>query len=163
MSYIIIAFVFLVASLAGLWKMFEKAGEPGWKVLIPFYNFYVWLKIIHKPLWWYIFLLIPFINVFTIMLMVVEFLKNFHKFGLGQQALAVLFPYLYLPYLGFSSKETFTPTPDLPRIKKTWIREWVDAIIFAVIAATIIRTFLIEAYTGSPPFIGSQVTPSSEA
>lgn len=145
--YIILTIIFFIASVAGLWGMFEKAGEPGWKVLIPFYNFYVWLKIIHKPLWWYIFLLIPFINVFTIMLMVVEFLKNFKKFGLGQQALAVIFPFIYLPYLGFSKKETFTPTPDLPKIKKSLAREWADAIIFAVIAATIIRTFLIEAYT----------------
>ncbi len=145
--YLIFFLVAFVLSIAGLWGMFEKAGQPGWKILIPFYNFYIWLKIIDKPMWWYIFLLIPFINVFTIMLMVVEFLKNFHKFGLGQQALAVLFPFVYLPYLGFSKKETFTPTPDLPKIKKSWTREWVDAIIFAVIAATIIRTFLIEAYT----------------
>lgn len=145
--YVILTIIFFVASIIGLWGMFEKAGEPGWKILIPLYNFYVWLKIIDKPLWWYIFLLIPFINVFTVMLMVVEFLKNFHKFSLGQQALAVIFPYIYLPYLGFSKQETFTPTSELPKIRKTWIREWVDAIIFAVIAATIIRTFLVEAYT----------------
>ncbi|MFW6019995.1 MAG: signal peptidase I [Bacteroidales bacterium] len=145
--YVILTIIFFIASVAGLWGMFEKAGEPGWKILIPLYNFYVWLKIIDKPLWWYIFLLIPFINVFTVMLMVVEYLKNFHKFSLGQQALAVIFPYIYLPYLGFSKKETFTPTSELPKIRKTWIREWVDAIIFAVIAATIIRTFLVEAYT----------------
>ncbi|MFO8054103.1 MAG: signal peptidase I, partial [Bacteroidales bacterium] len=145
--YVILAIIFFIATIAGLWGMFEKAGVPGWKILIPFYNFYVWLKIIDKPLWWYIFLLIPFINVFTVMLMIVEFLKNFKKFGLGEQALAVIFPYIYLPYLGFSKKETFTPTADLPKIQKTWIREWVDAIIFAVIAATIIRTFLVEAYT----------------
>ena len=72
---------------------------------------------------------------------------NFHKFGLGQQALAVIFPYIYLPYLGFSKKETYTPTSKLPKIKKSVAREWIDAIIFAVIAATIIRTFLVEAYT----------------
>lgn len=145
--YLILTIVFFIATIAGLYGMFEKAGVPGWKVLIPIYNLYIWLKIINKPMWWFIPLLIPFINVFTIMLMVVEFLKNFQKFSLGQEALAVLFPYIYLPYLGFSKKEQFIPTPDLPKVKKTWIREWVDAIIFAVIAATIIRTFLIEAYT----------------
>lgn len=145
--YLILFIIFSIAAITGLWAMFEKAGEPGWKILIPLYNFYVWLRIIHKPLWWYIFLLIPFINVFTVMLMVVESLKNFKKFGLGQQALAVIFPYIYLPYLGFSQKETFTPTPELPKIKKSIGREWLDAIIFAVIAASIIRTFLVEAYT----------------
>jgi signal peptidase I len=84
------------------WQLFEKAGVDGWKTLIPFYNLYVWLKIIKKPLWWYIFLLIPFINVFVYMLMIVEMLKCYNKFGLGEQAIGVIFPFIYLPYLGFS-------------------------------------------------------------
>lgn len=152
MSLFLIFFILsLVAVLAGLWKIFEKAGEPGWKVIVPFYNFYIWLKIIKKPLWWYIFLLIPFINVFVILIMIVEVLKCFGKFGLGAQALGVIFPFVYLPYLGFSQKEKYTHPDNRPEIKKTWVREWVDAIIFAVIAATIIRTFLIEAYTIPTP------------
>jgi signal peptidase I len=150
-TYSILFILTLIASLAGLWKIFEKAGEPGWKILVPFYNFYVWLKIIKKPLWWYIFLLIPFINVFVILIMIVEIVKCFNKFGLGEQALGVIFPFIYLPYLGYSSKEKYVHPDDRPEYKKTWIREWVDAIIFAVIAATIIRTFLIEAYTIPTP------------
>lgn len=149
--FLVLFIVFLIASVAGLYKIFEKAGFPGWTVLVPFYNFYIWLKIIKKPLWWYIFLLIPFINVFTVLLMIVEILKCFGKFGLGAQALGVLFPFAYLPYLGFSAAEKYTDPDKRPQIKKTWIREWVDAIIFAVIAATIIRTFLIEAYTIPTP------------
>jgi signal peptidase I len=152
MNIFLIFFILtLIASLAGLWKIFEKAGEPGWKILVPFYNFYIWLKIIKKPLWWYIFLLIPFINVFVILIMIVEIVKCFNKFGLGEQALGVIFPFIYLPYLGFSEKEKYVHPDDRPEYKKTWIREWVDAIIFAVIAATIIRTFLIEAYTIPTP------------
>jgi len=152
MNLFLIFFVLsLIASLAGLWKIFEKAGEPGWKILVPFYNFYIWLQIIKKPLWWYLFLLIPFINVFVILIMIVEILKCFNKFGLGEQALGVIFPFIYLPYLGFSQKEKYIHPDKRPVIKKTWIREWVDAIIFAVIAATIIRTFLIEAYTIPTP------------
>lgn len=147
----IFIFLSLIASLAGLWKIFEKAGEPGWKVIVPFYNFYIWLKIIKKPLWWYIFLLIPFINVFVVLIMIVELVKCFNKFGLGKQALGVIFPFIYLPYLGFSEKEKYVHPDQRPLYKKTWIREWVDAIIFAVIAATIIRTFLIEAYTIPTP------------
>ncbi len=145
--YIILVIIFAISSLAGLWKVFQKAGRKGWEAIVPFYNFYIWLKIIHKPLWWYVFLLIPFINVFTVMLMVVELVKCFNKEGLGQQAFSVLFFYIYLPYLGFSQKEKYIhPTKRTP-VKKSVVREWVDAIIFAVIAATIIRAFLIEAYT----------------
>ncbi len=149
--FLILSIIFFIACVIGLYKIFEKAGYPGWNALVPFYNFYIWLKIIKKPLWWYIFLLIPFINVFTILIMIVEILKCFNKFGLGAQALGVIFPFAYLPYLGFSEKEKYVDPSKRPVIKKTWIREWVDAIIFAVIAATIIRTFLIEAYTIPTP------------
>ncbi|NVO02453.1 MAG: signal peptidase I, partial [Bacteroidetes bacterium] len=77
--FALLTLIFVVLTIVGLWKLFEKAGEKGWIVLIPFYNFYVWLKIIKKPLWWYIFIIIPFINVFTLLLMVVELLKCFQK------------------------------------------------------------------------------------
>jgi signal peptidase I len=149
--FLILFIIFFIASAVGLYKIFEKAGYPGWYILIPFYNFYIWLKVIKKPLWWYIFLLIPFINVFTVLLMIVEIVKCFGKFGLGAQALSVLFPFIYLPYLGFSQNEKYTHPNDRKPVKHSWAREWVDAIIFAVIAATIIRTFLIEAYTIPTP------------
>jgi signal peptidase I len=145
--YLILTIIFSISSVVGLWKIFEKAGQKGWFILIPFYNFWIWLKIIDKPWWWYIFIMIPFINVFTLMLMVVEIDKTFRKYGLGAQALSVLFPFAYLPYLGFSPKENYTHPDRLPHVVKSAVREWVDAIIFAVIAATIIRTFFIEAYT----------------
>ena len=66
---------------------------------------------------------------------------------MGAQALGVLFPFAYLPYLGFSKKEHIWILQNGLRSKKPKSREWVDAIIFAVIAASIIRIFLIEAYT----------------
>ncbi|MFC2101788.1 signal peptidase I [Bacteroidota bacterium] len=145
--YFIFSILFLILALIGLWAIFEKAGQKGWAVLIPFYNLYIWLKIIKKPLWWYIFLLIPFINVFVVLLMIVEVAKCFGKYGLGAQALAVLFPFAYLPYLGFASSEKYTDPDEAAPPKKSFVREWVDAIIFAVIAASIIRIFLVEAYT----------------
>ncbi len=145
--YLILTIIFFVLIVIGLWAIFEKAGQKGWKILIPFYNLYIWLKIIKKPLWWYIFLLIPFINVFVVLLMIVEIVKCFGKYGLGAQALSVLFPFAYLPYLGFSVKEHYTDPDDAKPPKKSFTREWVDAIIFAVIAASIIRIFLVEAYT----------------
>ncbi len=145
--YSILSILFLISTLVGLWKLFAKAGYKGWMVLVPFYNFYIWLKIIKKPMWWFIFILMPFINVFTLLLMVVELAKCFNKNGLGAQALAAIAPFAYLPYLAFFDKEPYTdPAKRKPVPKSAW-REWADAIIFAVIAATLIRTFFIEAYT----------------
>ncbi len=145
--YMMLSLLFFFLSAAGLWRIFEKAGRKGWEAIVPFYNFYIWLKIINKPLWWYIFIIFPYINVFTLLLMVVETLKCFRKDGLGEQALGVLFPFFFLPYLGFTPREAYTHPDKLPIVKKSGLREWADALIFAVIAATLIRTFFIEAYT----------------
>ncbi len=130
-----------------LWGQFEKAGRKGWETLIPFYNLYVFLKIIKKPLWWFALLIFPFLNVFVYMLMLVEMAKCFNKFGLGEQFLAVVVPFIYFPYLAFKKDERFVDPDDRQEPEKGVVREWVDAIVFAVVAATIIRTFLIEAYT----------------
>lgn len=129
------------------WKNYENAGHQGWKSAIPIFNYFIWLKIIEKPNWWLIFLLIPFFNVFMVMLMVVELVKTYGKNGLGDQVLAVLFPFVYLPWLAFSSTEKYTQLSLRPKYNKTATREWIDAILFAVIAASIIRLFIFEMYT----------------
>jgi len=144
--FILIPLSFTIPTIFA-WQLFEKAGVPGWKTLIPFYNLFVFLKIIKKRYWWHILVFIPFINVFVYMLMIVELLKCFDKFSLWEQALSVIFPFFYLPYLGFGDRVKYTDPDNRKKIKKSIAREWVDAIIFAVIAASIIRIFLIEAYT----------------
>ncbi len=147
-EFLIIVPVLFTFPTVFLWAQFEKAGRKGWETLVPFYNLYIFLKIIKKPLWWYLFLLFPFINVFMYMLMLVEMAKCFGKFGLGQQFLAVVFPVFYFPYLAVRKKEEpFLDPATRKEPKKSTAREWTDAIIFAVVAAVIIRTFLVEAYT----------------
>ncbi len=143
---IIIPILFTLPTLF-LWAQFEKAGRRGWETILPFYNLYVFLKIIKKPMWWYALLLFPFLNVFMYMLMLVEMAKCFKKYGLGEQFLAVVVPFIYFPYLAFQKDEKFEDPSLRKEPKKSFAREWTDAIIFAVVAATIIRTFLIEAYT----------------
>ncbi|MCD4736260.1 MAG: signal peptidase I [Bacteroidales bacterium] len=147
LSMILLFPVFFTIVVVFAWRLFEDAGYPGWQTLIPYYNIYIWLKIINKPLWWYIFIMIPFLGVFMIMLMLVESAKCYGKFALWEQGLAVVGFFGYLPYLGVSPSDKYIPHDKRKKIKKGWMREWVDAIIFAVIAATIIRTVLIEAYT----------------
>lgn len=144
--FLLIPILFTIPTIFA-YRIFEKADVEGWKTFIPFYNLYVWLKIIEKPLWWYIFLLIPFINVFVFMLMIVELVKGFSKNGILEQGFAAVLPIIYLPYLGFNQQEKFIAPKDQKEIKKSFGREWLDAIIFAVIAASIIRIFLFEAYS----------------
>jgi len=150
LTYIIWGII-IIPSLVGLMKIFEKAGYNQFFALIPFYNIYIWLKILEKPIWWIIFAITPFINVFMIFLMIVETAKTFNKNLLWEQALAAVFPFAYLPYLGFSKDENYQKIENRPVFTKSKIREWVDAIIFAVFAATIIRMFIFEAYTIPTP------------
>lgn len=146
MTTLVILLILFIFFPALLWATYEKAGYKGYYSVIPFLNYYYWLKIIDKPLWWYIFLLLPFINVFMVMLMIVELLKSYGMHGLHHQAAAVILPIVVLPMLG-SKNKVYTEPSKLPEIKKTVLREWVDAILFAVIAASIIRMFWFEAYT----------------
>ena len=146
MIYTIFLILYFALSIAGLWGVFVKAGEKGWKALVPVYNLFLWVGIIGKSKWWYLYVLIPVINIFIILLMIVETMKCFKKFGLGGQTLSVLFPFIYLPWLGFSKKQQYIHPSQLTIPKYGSVREWADALIFAVIAATIIRTFFFEAY-----------------
>ena len=144
--YFILIILGLLLSVIGLWKIFEKAGEKPYYVLIPFWNIWYWIKIIDKKKWWFIYCLIPFLNVFIVMLMIVETVKCFRKNGFWYQLLSIIIPFIILPVLGFSKKETYTHPKDLPEFKISVIRDWVDSIVFAVVAASVIRTMFFESY-----------------
>ena len=98
--YLAIA-VFMIASV---WKVFVKAGKPGWAVLIPIYNFIVLIEIVGKPTWWVILLFVPFVN-YIILVWITNLLsKSFGKdvgFTLGLLFLGIIF----FPVLGFGSAE----------------------------------------------------------
>jgi uncharacterized membrane protein YhaH (DUF805 family) len=88
--------------LAAMWKVFTKAGQPGWAILIPIYNLYVMCKIAGRPGWWVILLLIPFVNLIFIIILDIDIAKRFGKgvgFGIG----LLLLPFIFLPILGLGS------------------------------------------------------------
>ncbi len=128
------------------YKLVEKAGIPGWKMLIPFYNLVLLVQLTGRSYWWYLWLIVPYINVFTFMLLLIELIKGFNKYSMLDQVLVALVPFIYLPWLSFQSQK-WVPLNERPKIIKSPVREWTDAIVFAVIAASIIRIFLVEAYT----------------
>ncbi|MEM7103763.1 MAG: S26 family signal peptidase [Bacteroidota bacterium] len=151
----IILLLLFIAFGAGLYKTFEKAGEAGWKSIVPGLNLYTWLQITGRPLWWLILILIPIVNIFVVVYMLIDLVKCFGKYGFFEHALAFLVPFAYLPYIGFNESEKYLGKSveiekENPR-KKSAVREWSEAIIFAVFAATFIRMFLIEAYTIPTP------------
>ncbi len=151
LALIFIQLLLLLLPSVGLYKMFEKAGVPGWKAFIPFYNTWIMLELAHRPKHWVFWQLIPVVGWFISMGIFIEFVKTFGKFRLTQHAMAALLPVIYFPMIGFNKDEKFLGYEVVRKHKKTSAREWIDAGIFAVVAATIIRTFVFEAYTIPTP------------
>ena len=146
-----ISYIFLILSsittIIGLWKLFPLAGQEGWKAFVPLYNFLVWLKIIQRPWWWIFLIITPGVNFLMVGIMYLLTAKAFNKRTNQDKTIAFLFGYIYLPYLAFQKDTTYVGPEDMSKRKPSWTREWTEAIVFAVIAATVIRTFFFEAFT----------------
>src|ERR1035437_3544568 len=139
--------LFSITTIIGLWKLFPLAGEASWKALIPGYNFIVWLKIIKKPWWWIFLIITPGVNFLMYVIMCVLTAKAFNKRSTQNKIIACLAGFIYLPYIGFQSDTKYVGPEDMSKKKPSITREWTEAILFAVIAATVIRTFFLEAFT----------------
>lgn len=151
--WLMLTIVLTIITYIGLWKMFVKAGRQGWEAIIPFYNVYVMLELTGRPKWWLVLFFIPVINIIMGIGLVLDFVKSYRKFTFIEHAEAVLFPYVFFfiwakdPHTQYAGKSATREFKAKYPYQKTAGREWADAIIFAVIAATLIRGFLLEAYT----------------
>lgn len=99
---ILIAIAIGLFVIVSLWKVFVKAGQPGWGIFIPIYNVYLLLKIAGRPGWWLILYLIPFVNIVIGIIVNIDIAKNFGKdtaFGLGLAFLG----FIFYPILAFGS------------------------------------------------------------
>ncbi|PWK73728.1 signal peptidase I [Mucilaginibacter oryzae] len=153
-AFVIAFIVLVILPYVGLWKLFEKANRPGWEAIIPLYNFYIMLKLSGRPTWWFVLLLIPGLGFLIAIGIIIDFVKSYGKFGFGEHCAAVALEFIYFPKWGFDKDTRYLGQSASPEFRekykkalsKSQIREWADAIIFAVIAATLIRTLFIEAY-----------------
>jgi hypothetical protein len=101
---ILIMLAFALFMIVSFWKVFEKAGQPGWGVLIPIYNILLLLKIAGKPGWWILLYLIPLVNIVIGIIVCIDIAKNFGKdagFGIGLAFLGIIF----YPILAFGSAQ----------------------------------------------------------
>lgn len=126
-GYMFFAVIVGVASIAGYWKMFVKAGRPGWDAIIPFYNVYVLIKIAKQPGWWFILYFIPLVNIAVSLIVAIKLAKAFGK----STVFGVVFNWLIHPIgaliLGFGSAKyngstpppAGGPTPTTPPIPST--------------------------------------------
>ena len=132
----------------GLSVMFKKVGVPSWKAFVPYYNTYIMQQVAKRPTYWAILQLMPIAGWFITMGIFIEWIKLFGKFSLGSHALTAFVPFLYFPYVASHKDTRFIGADAVKKTyKKSSAREWIDAGVFAIVAATLIRTFVFEAYT----------------
>jgi signal peptidase I len=147
-----IQLLILLLPAPGLALLFRKTGVAGWKAFIPFYNTWIALQLADRPRHWVFWQLIPIAGWFVSMGIYVEFVKVFGRFRLWEHALAALLPVIYFLFIGLDPHIKFIGAAQARRHQKGKTREWIDAAVFAIVAATLIRTFIFEAYmipTGS--------------
>ncbi len=137
----------LVFSWLGLYKCFLKVGIAGWKGFVPFYNFFLALKLVEKPKWWTLLIIVPGVNIIMYGVIGFNLARYFGKRDVLPLLMASLFPFLYIPWLGLSTDLKFTGVDDIKGKERPFIKNWVDPLIFAVVAASVIRTFFLEAFT----------------
>ncbi len=90
----------VIVALVGMWKVFEKAGKPGWGAIVPIYNIVLLLEIVGKPIWWLLLLFIPCVGFVVLLILFLELAKCFGKsagFGIG----LFLLGFIFFPMLGF--------------------------------------------------------------
>jgi signal peptidase I len=169
--FLIVSYVLFSISLM---KLFQKAGEPEWKALVPGLNFIVMCKLVGRKGAHAAWLLVPIVNIFTFVGLCIDMVRSFGKYSFWHSAIAVIYSPLIFFMLGAKKEEKYLGptlkkekdyyskmerakeqknTRELQKLmrqnpyKKSSGREWTEAIIFAVFAAAFIRMFLIEAYT----------------
>lgn len=142
----LISFLLFFLPAFGMAKMFEKAGVAKWKAFVPFYNTLIILKLANKAKYLVFWQVIPVVGWFITLSIYIDFVKLFGRYNFGQHILTTFFSPVYFLYLGYSKKVHYIGTEDVQHYKKPAWREWADAAVFATIAATLIRTFVFEAY-----------------
>ena len=91
----------MAVSIVSMWKLFTKAGKPGWASLVPVYNLVVMVEIVGRPLWWVAMFFIPVANIVFGVMLYLDLAKAYGKDS-GWGILLILFPIVMMPIMAFS-------------------------------------------------------------
>jgi signal peptidase I len=142
----------LVVYCVTLPSLLTRAGKSGSLGYIPLVNFIPFLKMINRPWWWFILLLVPGVNLIMLVIINIELGIAFNQRSTKDQWMFGALPWYALIRLSFQQKNVAYVGPrDWTGKKKSFAREWSEAIVFAVVAASVIRSFFLEAFTIPTP------------
>lgn len=144
-EWLVFILILQVIHFLGTWKLYQQAGRKVWEAIIPVYSAVVLMQIIKRPKWWVVLLFIPVINLLMFPVIWVETSRSFGKNSTGDTWLSVLTLGLYLYKLNYDKNIKYVVDRDLK--PKTEVGEWVSSILFAVIAATLVHTYVMQPYT----------------
>jgi Family of unknown function (DUF5684) len=111
---VLVYIVVVVFEIAALWMVFVKAGDAGWKAIIPIWNTLIILKIAGRPWWWIFLFIIPFVNIVVAIIVYYDLAKSFGK-GAGFTVGLILLGFIFIPILGFGSARYLGPAAGGPR------------------------------------------------
>lgn len=107
--FMLIWLAVLLAVIAGMWKIFEKAGQPGWAAIVPLYNIYVLTQIVGRPAWWVILCIIPCVGFVAGIILLIDLAKSFGK-DIGFAIGLIILGFIFIPVLGFGSSRYQGPS-----------------------------------------------------
>ncbi len=134
-----------VIHFLGTWKLYTKAGRKAWEALIPIYNAIVLMKIINRSPWLTILLFIPVVNLIMFPVIWVETLRSFGKNSNLDTFLGLITFGFYIYYVNYFQEVTYIENRSLT--PRTSLGEWTSSILFAIIAATIVHTYVMQPFT----------------
>ena len=106
-TVMIVYLVIIVLMVVSMWKVFTKAGQPGWAAIVPFYNVYILLKMVGRPAWWLLLFLVPLVNIVISVIVYLDLAKAFGRSSVFGVFGLLLFPYIGFPMLAFG-KDVYT-------------------------------------------------------
>lgn len=143
-GWLIFSLVLQLIHAIGTWKMYVAAGRKGWEAFVPIYNVIIFLNILNRP-WWYIFLLfLPVVNIIMFIVIWVEALRSFSYNNAKDTVLVIVTLGLYLYYINYTQPLNYIENRSLQ--PRTSAGEWTSSILFAVIAATIVHTYVMQPF-----------------
>ncbi|MDO6760422.1 signal peptidase I [Tamlana sp. 2_MG-2023] len=140
-------FILIIQVIHGLgtWKLYIKAGRQAWEAFVPVYNAVILMKIINRPVWWVILLFLPIVNLIMFPVIWVETARSFGKNQTIDTVLAIVTLGLYSYYLNYAGDVTYIENRSLS--PRTSAGDWISSILFAIVAATIVHTYIIQPFT----------------
>ena len=144
-EWFIFFLVIQVIHFAGTWKLYLRANRKAWEAAIPIYNAVILMKIINRPKWWVILLFIPVINQLMFPIVWIETARSFGFNKRKDTALVLLTLGFYLFFINYATNSTYKINRSLK--PRTALGEWVSSIAFAIIAATLVHTYVMQPYT----------------